>query len=237
MFRKSNLVSLGSLILLFCVLPGYVTATTIGGLAANELMPDPNDGGTNDFDTDGNGSSDTEDEFIEFYNGTGSPIDISGWQLYVSSSSTQVLRHTFPTTTTVPAMGWFTLINQWDDQMGTSPIPANWNEMDTGPSGILGNGGDSVILFDPNSGDYLSILYNGDSTVTAGLPAGATNLVGTVDFGSDIDAFSMQASPDGSMTNFVNNMTPTPGAQNVPEPAGYILALLTVGLIIVRRRK
>ena len=69
-----------------------------GGIAINEILIDPN--GSNNYDTDGNGTADTCDEFIELYNVSGSTIDISGFQLWDDGSDNWF---TFPASTTLGA--------------------------------------------------------------------------------------------------------------------------------------
>jgi hypothetical protein len=54
--------------------------TLRGGIVINEVLIDPNSSTLN-FDTDGNGTAETEDEFIEIYNLSGSAIDIGGLEL------------------------------------------------------------------------------------------------------------------------------------------------------------
>ena len=46
----------------------------------NEILVDPN--GAYNFDTDGNGTASSTDEFVEFYNNSNSAIDISGLEIW-----------------------------------------------------------------------------------------------------------------------------------------------------------
>jgi len=52
----------------------------LGGIIINEVLVDPN--GANNFDTDGNGSAQGRDEFLELRNISDSAIDISGVELW-----------------------------------------------------------------------------------------------------------------------------------------------------------
>lgn len=56
----------------------------LGGIIFHQIMPD-NSGGA-EFDTDGDGVAEMEDEFVSFQNASGQPVDISGWQVWSISS-------------------------------------------------------------------------------------------------------------------------------------------------------
>lgn len=86
-------------------------------------------------------------------------------------------------------------------------------------SSLINNGGDNVVVYDPASDEYISATFNGDvlddpTATYSGFSGTATQIGAGEDFGSDIDGFSIQRSPDGSDT-FVNNGTPTPGTTNI----------------------
>lgn len=82
-----------------------IYGTTIGGfptpaagqIVINEVLADP---GTADVNGDGSAST-TQDEFVEIINLSGVAMDISGMTLTDATG----LRHTFPTTTVIPAGG------------------------------------------------------------------------------------------------------------------------------------
>lgn len=46
----------------------------LGGIVINEIIVDPN--GASNFDTDGNGIADDEDEYVELFNASASAVDI-----------------------------------------------------------------------------------------------------------------------------------------------------------------
>ena len=94
------------------VLP--VTAQNVQGVVINEILPNPNTGGTPSFDTDGNGTVNLQDEYVEFFNTTGADVDISGWT--VSDGVGE--RFTFPAGSTISANGHVTLCLLY-----TSPSP------------------------------------------------------------------------------------------------------------------
>ncbi len=115
----------------------------------NEVQADP-DAALGDANGDGS-SSTTEDEFVEIYNNTGAPMDISGWTLADGAST----RHTFPAGTVVPADCAVVVFG------GGSPTGAFGNAVvQTASTGGLGlnNGGDTVTL-NNGSSDVLSLMY------------------------------------------------------------------------------
>ncbi len=64
-----------------------------GDVVINEFSYDPNPGTPNpiqDYNGDGTGSS-TEDEFLELYNTTASPINIQGWELTATSGGPAIV--------------------------------------------------------------------------------------------------------------------------------------------------
>jgi len=70
------------------------------GFIINEVLYDPADGMAGDANGDGTRDP-LQDEFIEFFNSTGTALDISG---YTIADASQV-RHTFPAGTIVPSNG------------------------------------------------------------------------------------------------------------------------------------
>lgn len=54
--------------------------TLLGGIAINEILVDPN--GAANYDTDGNGTANAIDEYIELVNTSTVAIDISGLELW-----------------------------------------------------------------------------------------------------------------------------------------------------------
>ena len=162
-----------------------VTAQDVQGVVINEILPNPNTGGTPSFDTDGNGTANSLDEFVEFFNTTGADVDISGWTV----SDAIGLRFTFPAGSTISANGHVTLVANW---AGT--LPADTFEIGVA---VFNDGGDVIELSD---GTNIAVASYGSGT-------------GGEDFGSDIDGLSIQRAPDGGMT-LANDQAPTPGLTN-----------------------
>jgi hypothetical protein len=85
-----------------------VTQTgSVGDLKINEICYDPK---SNDYNGDGNTASPAQnDEFIELYNTTASPITIEGWEIRVNQppvSGTGMYNFVFPAGTTIAANGF-----------------------------------------------------------------------------------------------------------------------------------
>ena len=151
----------------------------LNGIVVNEVFPDPDSG--------------QGDEFVELFNTTGAPINISGWSIQDEGAGTW---YTAPAGTIIPAGGFLNIPNP------------------NASAGILNNSGDAIYLVNA-AGDYVIYSYNGfnaDPTDPSLTLNGSQ--IGNVNLGNDIDNFSIQSSPDGSM-NFVNNQAPTPGATNI----------------------
>lgn len=132
----------------------------IANIVVSEILPDPN--GSNDFDTDGNGSADTNDEFIEIYNASDHATDISGWQLWDKGNG---LWFIFPEDTIFAADSYVVVVAGIAEG-GALPSLSTDNlafEAERGGNGVLNNSGDNVVLYDPNSDTYRQ-LYYGNAT-------------------------------------------------------------------------
>lgn len=217
------------LLTLLLVFPVASANADFTSITINELLIDPTVSGAG-FDTDGDGMFESEDEFIELFNSSGSSVDISGWQIYVGSGGAQVLRHTFTSGTLLGSGDFLTVVAEYSGNP-----PTGFLESDDGGN-FLGNGGDNIVLFDPTTLLYSSYVYNGDPDLNgAGLPTGATLFGSVIDLGDDEDGLSIAANPDGSFGYGVAN--PTPGASNVPEPTAALVLTAISGLAVVRRRR
>lgn len=86
-----------------------VTPAVAGSVLINELCYDPNagttGGGTQDFNNDSVKST-TQDEFVEFYNTTNSPINIQGWMMRTSTN-----QYIMPVNTVIAAKGFLALFS------------------------------------------------------------------------------------------------------------------------------
>lgn len=196
----------------------------MGGIIINEILVDPN--GASNYDTDGNGTASSVDEYIELYNASGSAIDISGVELWDQGVGQWF---TFPPGSILQA-GAHALVMSGVQSGGALPTGApNDLFFDAGRgSPLINNGGDNVVVYDPGSDEYIIAVYNGDSVDDptasySGFSGTATQSGSGEDFGSDIDGFSIQRQGDGSNT-FVNDEAPTPGTTNVCVTHGTSIA-------------
>lgn len=189
----------------------------LGGIIINEILVDPNGSGGANFDTDGSGTANHTDEYVELYNTSNTAIDISGLQLWDAGVGNWF---TFPPGTVLQP-GAHAMVMTGVQAGGSLPTGgANDLFFDAGRgSSLINNGGDNVVVYDPANDEYIQATFNGDAlddpTATYAGFSGTATRVGTgEDFGSDNDGFSIQRSPDGSDT-FINDQTPTPGTTNI----------------------
>ena len=214
--RRSGKLSLLSLLCAFCfcgVFSLHAQTTTSlldGGSIINELLPDPN--GANNFDTDGNGSAETNDEFIELFNNSGSAIDLTGWEIWDETNST--LRHVFGAVS-VPANGFAVVIGAVQTDGNISNIAGDVVEEASSGSLSANNGDDVFILYDPNNDQHIVFGYNGATAINTNFTTAhpASTLVGSVESASDSDGLSMSRNPDGDVA--FSNQAPTPGESNL----------------------
>ena len=213
------------------------TSVLGGGIAINEILIDPNSA-TNNFDTDGNGTAETLDEFVEIYNLSGTAIDISGFQLWDAGNDNWF---TFPGSTTLGA-GNYAVVVCGVQSGGSLPAVSGGNlAFDAGRSGgVINNGGDNVVLYDPGADQYIQLRYNGDAADNPpvdyagdGFSSTATLVETMEDWGSDSDGISLVRDPAGD-TNVVRHNTissdnASPGdASGAPEPEASELLLTEI---------
>lgn len=154
--RLSNLVSI------------TFSGDAIRDVLINEALADPPDGIAGDANRDGIRDS-SDDEFIELINTTTHDIDISGYQLRSRSSSTttDMLRHTFAAGTILPAcagsvvFGGGTLNPNDPAFAGALVIRASSGSLS------LTNGGGTLTLRD-STGEMITSLSWGGSTGLSG---------------------------------------------------------------------
>ncbi|MEL6769582.1 MAG: lamin tail domain-containing protein [Bacteroidota bacterium] len=193
-------LSLLLLLVVWGTAPAFAQAN-LSGVVINEILADPNSASDN-FDTDGDGTAESNDEFVELYNNGSSAVDISSWELYDGAG----FRHAFTASTVLNPGDFIVVVGAWDPGTPPAGIVAASN----GSLG-LSNGGDSIFLYNPSSGEYIVARYNGS---TSAFPGPVATLVGETDFGSDTDGQSLQRAPDGSAT--IVSSTPNPGGLNIP---------------------
>ncbi|WP_257894863.1 lamin tail domain-containing protein [Gymnodinialimonas phycosphaerae] len=168
----------------------------LGGIVINEILVDPN--GAMNFDTDGNGTADAMDEYVELYNDSSSAIDISGLELRDAGVGNWF---TFPPGTILQP-GAHAMVMSGVQSGGSLPTGGTDDLFfDAGRgSPLINNGGDNVILYDPTNDEYIQATFNGDAQDDPTLGAGGYSgfsataaKVGTgEDFGNDTDGQSLQ---------------------------------------------
>ena len=191
-------------LLLVGLAPMVQAQDALQGVVINEILADPNSA-TENFDTDGDGTAETDDEFVELYNASGTPVDISGWQIYDNFD----LAHTFDAGTVLAPGGYIAVVAAYDP----GPPPPGSNIVAANVSTLgFGNGGDTAFLYNPASQLYIAASYNGNTSSFPDATIPATQSGNGDDFGSDTDGLSIQRSPDGSNAFLVAG--PTPGGAN-----------------------
>lgn len=199
-------------------------SSQLNGLVINEFLVDPNST-TNQTDTDGNGTANGRDEYIEFYNGSPDAIDISGLQLWDAGRGNWF---TFPDGSILPAGGLAVVVRDAADGATQPAAGPNVLVFDANfGSNVLNNGGDNITLLDPVSNQYIQATYGGDTLDTpetdyAGFPSDATRAGTGEDFGEDVDGLSIQRTGDGG-DEFTASETSTPGTMNYICFAGSTL--------------
>ena len=162
------------------------TSILRGGIIFNEILVNPN-GSTYDFDTDGNGSIQAREEYIELYNSATTAVDIGGLQLWDAGSRNWF---TFPDATLLAARSYAYVVAGYDTAGGALPMPnPDTLAFSAGRSGaVINNAGDNVVLFDPDADEFIQLSFDDDAeddpTTYTGFSATATRIGSTEDFGA-----------------------------------------------------
>lgn len=194
----------------------FDTAPNISGIVINEVLPDPNFSGTDGYDTDGSGGAETEDEFIEIYNNGGSPVDISGWQLWDESG----MIFEFPAATTL-GVGNYAGVMAAVQTGGTLPTPSSGNlAFEVGSGMSLSNGGENIALYDPTAGEYIQMKYgDGEADADIGTNLSGATLNGIIEaWGGDTDGSSLVREPAGDLNIAVHQDIQGALAASFAEP-------------------
>ena len=186
--------------------------TVMGGLVINEV------------DYDGVGAD--TDEFVEIYNGTGAPVNLTGYSLVLvnGSTNTSYLSFDLGPAGTLPSKGYLVVGS------ATLVVPASALKLTfaAATNNIQNGAPDGVALVNTTTGTLVDALsYEGAMTATTvtGI-AGMVSLVeGTVLPAAVADSNTVAASlsrlPNGNDTNnaatdWALSNTPTPGVANLP---------------------
>ncbi len=169
----------------------------LDGLIFSQIMPDnssPN--GSGEFDTDLDGTTSQEDEFVSVTNTNSTPLDISGWQIWSDSTGGGAddtpqdgLFHTFPAGTVIAPGDTLWVINeitgtlafaQEASEGGAEGGPTNTNLLTEGSGGSQA---ESIALYNPDTNEYIVFNMSPNApqiTSVPGFPSGATE-VGEID--------------------------------------------------------
>ena len=194
----------------------------LGGIIINEVLVDPN--GANNFDTDGNGSAQGRDEFLELRNISDSAIDISGVELWDAGRDNWF---TFPPGTILQPGAVAVVVRDVRAPGDLPPVTGDDLAFDANfGSNVFNNARDNIVVYDPSNDEFIQATYNGDSlddpttgSNYAGFSSTATRVGAGEDFGTDQDGFSIQREAG----TFSNSSTPTPGAQNLCFASGTLI--------------
>ncbi len=182
------------------------------GLFISEVLAD-NAGGSA-IDTDGDGSANKADEYIEIQNTSGSTVSLDGYQLW---SEKLGLIYSFGSGDTLAAGGTANVLGEY-----TGTPPSGFYDSGGSPNGNFlpdGQGSlwDNIYLVDTNTGEYVALGY-GLPPRPFNPPAGftGTTQVGsgeTINSGAP-NGQSIARDADGTLIE----TTPTPGA---PDPVCF----------------
>ena len=216
----ASLVLIGFCMFLVGRVSGAETASVLGGgVCINEILINPKSAAVG-FDTDGSGTPDDLDEFIELYNISSQPVDISGWELWDSG---MMMWYAFPGTpnggTTVLPAGAYAVVVAGVQSGGSLPSMTNPESLifDAGAgSPAMNNTMDNVVLYNPGEDEYVQLLYNGDAvddpTMSyTGFSPTAVRAGSVEDFGSDEDGKSLVRYPSGDTNVVVHDAIPGAG--------------------------
>lgn len=177
----------------------------LDGLIFGQIMPDnssPN--GSGEFDTDLDGTTTQEDEFISVTNTNSTPLDISGWQIWSDSTGSGAddtpqdgLFHTFPAGTVIAPGDTLWVINEitgtlaFAQEASEGGVEGGATNTNLLTEGAGGSQSESVALYNPNSGEFIVFNMGPNApqiTSVPGFPGGATEV-------GEIDGHSVQADP------------------------------------------
>ncbi|WP_373635672.1 Hint domain-containing protein [Yoonia sp. SS1-5] len=190
-------------------------ADFLNGILISEILAD-NAGGAA-VDVNGNGTTNKQDEFVEFQNNTNADIDLEGYAVW---SQERGLLHEFIAGSTILAGQTAAVIGEYTgsrtDYFGASNNSSSGNAQGGFLEDGEGNKDDTIYLVAPN-GDYIRLSYgqppNVPTTLPTDFPTGGS-LQGTgetINSGAP-NGTSFVRDADG---NFVEG-TPTPGVPGTP---------------------
>lgn len=202
-----------------------------GGIVINEIHAQPVAGSAG-YDTDGNGTIAAIDEYLEFFNASGSAIDLGGLQLWDPGIGNWF---TFPTPSILPPGGYAIVVT--GIQSGGNLPAADLAFNAARSTALINNAGDNIYVYDPAADTFIQAAFGNWPLVNPITPTGApastaglagfsstASQIGTGEhFGPIIAGDSIMRSPDGG-NSFVNNSGETAGSTNVCFVTGTMIA-------------
>ncbi|VAW42332.1 hypothetical protein MNBD_GAMMA01-1105 [hydrothermal vent metagenome] len=183
-------------------------------LVINEFLADPASGIDGDANGDGVRDS-TDDEFVEIYNNSGAPVNISNWTL----SDAVSVRHTFPNGTIIPANCSIVIFG---GDTATGAFGFSLVQIANGASEALGlnNGGDTItlasgatpiasVVYGAEGGENQSLTRDPEVTGVLILHSDATNAGGTLfSPGTNADGSNFSGCPIGDLPPTIDSTVP-----------------------------
>ena len=218
---NSNKESLRKAIIVLSIFTLVMCTMLVSGASVviNEIMYDPSD--------------ESRGEFVELYNPTSTPINVSGWKLSDDGSDIDDLAGFGGGSTTIPAGGYAVIT---DEDTNVS-VPASAIHLTTGDSSIctpgLKNTGETIRLNDSSGNLVDQVNYTSPPMPPC---ANGYSLERINPLGSSNDPDNWNKSKvDGGTPGEENSVYPSP----VPEfPIGIIpLVMALLSFFVVRNRK
>lgn len=186
--------------------PSPVTCSTTGTVKVNEFLANP-------------AGTDAGSEWIELYNASGSPADVSGWELQMGTSAFDSHIFSLPANTSIPSQGYL-LVGE-TNVVGKDVDAGSGSGATSLELGNAGGDADGLRLVDCAGAVRDSVVY-GTPNVSALVDdsgAAATSLApGAPGDGVSIARASDGTDTDLSAADFALDTTPTPKAANDPGP-------------------
>lgn len=186
------------------------------GLFISEFLAD--NPAVNGYDTDGDGSANKADEFVEIQGFNGSSTSLAGIEIW---SAKRGQLYEFDSADSIAPGGTATVVGQYDGTPPSGFFDAGLPDSNTN-GGFLEDGEaskyDTLYLVDTTTGEYVSLGYGPDwqsQSLPSGFP-GTTDL-GSEYIGSDMpNGVPIQRDANGDLTT---GTTPDPGA---PGPVCFL---------------
>lgn len=149
-----------------CNLSTTVVSPACIPLIINEVLFDPAGAAATDLEGDANGDGvrdAAQDEFIEFFNISDAPLDISGYKLFDAFSlGTDEPRHIFPAQTIIPAKSALVVFGGGTPTGNFGDVIVQTASEGASPELNLSNSGDIITI--KNTSNVIALVYSSSST-------------------------------------------------------------------------